>query len=65
MTMNRQRVYEIMQERQLHDVLYDERPVWIQEVHDNVARVGFLDGEPEKDVYIEDLYESNLYSNHK
>ena len=61
--MNKQRVFEIMQERASHDVLYDERPVWIQEVHDNVARVGFLDGRPEKDVYIEDLYESDLYDN--
>jgi len=61
--MDKQRVFEIMQERQLHDVLYDERPVWIQEVNDNIARVGFLDGGHEKDVYIEDLYEKGLYEN--
>ena len=59
--MDKQRVFEIINERQLHDVLYDERPVWIQEVHDDVATVGFLDGSNEKDVYIEDLYESDLY----
>ena len=41
-----------------------ERPVWIQgidESHD-VAKVGFVDNFEEKDVYIEDLYEKNLFN---
>jgi len=59
--MDKKRVFEIMQERQLHDVLYDEKPVWIQEVNDDIATIGFLDGSHEKDVYIEDLYEQGLY----
>ena len=44
------------------DVYYDERPVWVQEVHDNIAKVSFIDNFEEKDVYIEDLYEDDLYN---
>lgn len=44
------------------DVYYDERPVWVQEVHDNIAKVSFIDNFEEKDVYIEDLYENDLYN---
>ena len=43
-------------------VYYNEKPVWIQEVHDDIAKIGFLDGSQEKDVYIDDLYESDLYN---
>ena len=63
--MNKLRVSEILREQQMHEILYNEKPVWIQEVHDDIAKVGFLDGSHEKDVYIEDLYESNLYDNIK
>jgi len=59
--MDRERVFEIVKEPQQYDVLYDDKPVWVQEVNDNIATVGFLDGSPDKDVYIEDLYERNLY----
>ena len=50
-----------MKNQSLNEVFYNEKPVWIQEVHDDIAKVGFLDGSREKDVYIEDLYESDLY----
>lgn len=59
--MNKQRVNEILNHRNLSEVFYNEKPVWIQEVHDDIAKIGFLDGSSEKDVYIDDLYESNLY----
>lgn len=59
--MNTKRVFEIMKNKEIHDIYYEERPVWIQEVKDNVAKVGFMDNNEEKNVYIEDLYESNLY----
>ncbi len=59
--MNKKRVNEILNHRQLNEVYYNEKPVWIQEVHDDIAKIGFLDGSQEKDVYIDDLYESNLY----
>lgn len=59
--MNKQRLNEIMKAQSLNEVFYNEKPVWVQEVHDDIAKVGFLDGSKEKDVYIEDLYESDLY----
>lgn len=61
--MNKQRLNEIINHRNLSEVFYNEKPVWIQEVHDDIAKIGFLDGSHEKDVYIEDLYESDLYDN--
>ena len=43
---------------------YDDRPVWIQgiDVDNDIAKVGFIDNFEEKDVYIEDLYEKNLFN---
>lgn len=61
--MNKQRINEILNYRSINEVFYNEKPVWIQEVHDNMAKIGFLDGSKEKNVYIDDLYESDLYKN--
>lgn len=61
--MDRERVNEILNHRSLSEVFYNEKPVWIQDVHDDIATIGFLDGSKEKKVYIDDLYESNLYKN--
>ena len=60
--MNLERVHTILNSKEKSDIFYDDRPVWIQEVHDNIAKVGFIDNFEEKNVYIEDLYESNLYN---
>lgn len=60
--MNLQRAFEIVKNKEKKDVFYNERPVWIQEVKDNKAKIGFIDNFEEKDVYIEDLYEGNLYN---
>ncbi len=51
------RVYEILKNKEKADVFYQDRPVWIQEVERNKAKVGFIDNFEEKDVYIKDLYE--------
>lgn len=32
--MNKQRLNEILNHRQLSEVFYEEKPVWIQEVND-------------------------------
>ena len=61
--MNKERLNEILNHRHLSEVFYNEKPVWIQDVHDDIATIGFLDGSKEKDVFIEDLYENNLYNN--
>ena len=63
--MNKQRVNQILNHRNLSEVFYNEKPVWIQDVKDNIATIGFLDGSKEKDVYIEDLYERDLYGGAK
>lgn len=60
--MNLHRAVEILDHKEKVDVFYNERPVWIQEIHDNIAKVGFVDKPEEKEVYLEDLYEENLYN---
>ena len=56
------RVHYIFANKEKSDIFYNERPVWIQGVNQHVAKVGFIDNFEEKDVYIEDLYEKNLYN---
>ena len=56
------RIYSILNNKEKCDIFYDERPVWIQEINNNVAKVGFVDNFEERDVYIKDLYERNLYN---
>lgn len=60
--MNEQRLTEILRSNKPIDVFYEEKPVWIQNIHGNTATVGFLDGSTSKDVFIEDLYENDLYN---
>lgn len=62
--MDLQRVHSILNNKEKFDVFYDERPVWIQGVDDNndIAKVGFIDNFEERDVYIEDLYEKDLFN---
>ena len=59
--MNKTRVNEILNQKMLNEVYYNERLVWIQEVHDDIAKISFIDNFEEKNVYIEDLYENDLY----
>ncbi len=61
--MDLQRVHSILNNKEKCDVFYGDRPVWIQGIDDisDVAKVGFIDNFEERDVYIEDLYEKNLY----
>lgn len=60
--MNLERVHAILSNKEKVDVFYNERPIWIQEINDNIAKIGFIDNFAEKDVYIQDLYERNLYN---
>lgn len=58
--MELNRVYSILNNKEKSDIFYEDRPVWIQEISDTVAKVGFVDNFEEKDVFIKDLYERNL-----
>ena len=60
--MNIQRINEILTNKEKCDVFYEDKPVWIQELNDNIAKVRFIDGTGDKDVYAEDLYENNLHT---
>lgn len=58
--MNIQRIDEILKNKEKCDVFYKDKPVWIQELTDNIAKIGFIDGSGDADVYVEDLYEPNF-----
>ncbi len=60
--MNVENIHKILENKEKKEIYYDERPVWIQSVSSNIAKVGFIDNFEEKDVYIEDLYEKDLYN---
>lgn len=60
--MKATKIYQILHYKQKVDIFYNERPVWIQEINNDVAKVGFIDNFEEKNVLIEDLYEKNLYN---
>lgn len=60
--MNSKRAYDIVKNKEIRDIYYDDRPVWIQELKGNTAKVGFVDNNEEKDIYIAELYEDNVYN---
>lgn len=54
------RVQAILSNKEKADIFYEDRPVWIQELNNNTAKIGFIDNFEEKDVFIKDLYERDL-----
>ena len=61
--MNRNRIYEILQNKEIREIYYEDKPVWVQEVNNDVAKIGFMDGNSEIDVPIADLSEEAQLSN--
>ena len=55
--MDRKRIDEILNKSEINEIFYNEKPVWIQNVNNDIATIGFLDGSQDKKVYINDLYE--------
>ena len=55
--MKEKRALEILNNLEISEVFYDNNSVWIQEINNNTAKIGFLNGSPSKNVSIEDLYE--------
>ena len=60
--MTNKRVCEILRDKTIKEIYYNEHPVWIQEVHGDKATVGFVESGDTRDLYINDLYEKNLYN---
>ena len=58
--MELNRINSILGNKEKTDVFYQNRGVWIQELNQNKAKVGFIDNFEEKDVFIKDLYEKEL-----
>lgn len=55
--MNRNRIYEIIKNKEIRDIYYEDKPVWVQEVYNDVAKIGFMGGTSEIDVPIAYLKE--------
>ena len=60
--MDFNRVQAILNNKEKIDIFYEDRPVWIQELAEDKAKIGFVDNFEEKDVFIKDLYERDLYN---
>ena len=58
--MNIQRVNEILNSDKKFDIFYGDKLVWIQDVNEKIATVGFIDGSEDRDVNINDLYEIDV-----
>ena len=58
--MELNRINSILSNKEKTDIFYGNRAVWIQELNQDKAKVGFVDNFDEKDVFIKDLYERNL-----
>lgn len=63
--MDLNQVNAILNNKTKHDIFYNERPIWIQEIDSssNFAKVGFVDTFEEEHVKISDLYEKDLFNN--
>ena len=57
--MTNKRVCEILKNKDIKEIYYNDQPIWIQEVHGNKATVGFVGSNDTKDLYIKELYEAN------
>lgn len=58
--MDIRQINSILSNDEKVDVFYKDRPVWIQGVSKDMAKVGFVDNFEERDVNISDLYRKNL-----
>ena len=55
--MDIKRVQAILDNKEKKDIFFEDRPVWIQELAQDKAKVGFIDNFEERDVYIKYLYD--------
>ena len=50
--MTNKRVCEILKNKDIKEIYYNDQPVWIQEVHGNKATVGFVGSNDTKDLFV-------------
>ena len=55
--MDINRVNSILSNDEKFDVFYKDKPVWIQGISNDLAKIGFVDNFKEMDVNISELYE--------
>ena len=55
--MDINRINSILNNDEKFDVFYEDRPVWIQGISKDMAKVGFVDNFEEADVRISELEE--------
>ena len=60
--MTTKRASDILKNKKIHEVYYNDEPIWIQELHNDKAKIGFLKSNTIKDIYVDELYEKNLYN---
>ncbi len=60
--MTNKRINDILKSKEIKEIYYNEQPVWIQELHGNTAKVGYINSGNTEDLYIDDLYEKDLYN---
>ena len=55
--MDLKRINSILSNDEKFDVFYKDKPVWIQGISNDLAKIGFVDNFKEMDVNISELYE--------
>lgn len=55
--MKIERAYEILNNNEICNVYYNNNPIWIQEINNGIAKVGFMYGNIEQKIEISKLYE--------
>ena len=55
--MDIKRANEIIKNKEIRDIYYKDKIVWIQEINNNFAKIGFLDGSADKNVSVQELSE--------
>ena len=55
--MKIERAQEIFNSYKIYDVYFENEPVWIQEINNNFAKIGFIQNKVDKNIEISNLYE--------
>ena len=55
--MKKERINSIIKSKKIYEVYYKDEPIWIQELNNNIATIGFLKSAKYENVNIIDLHE--------